>query len=218
MRVRRASRRCIQPTLGAKAESSAVETSRCGERSKKARTGVYLTKQRRRAYARHMSVPNPLPRIVEARALGGHSVWLRFADRTEGAVDLRAAIASSHVDALRDERAFAQLRVEFGTLVWPDGSDWAPEALHELLLGANEPQSRSIDGTRSDDGAQLRAMPEISRFLGIIIRMLYHEHDPPHFHAYYGEYEVSVEIHSGEVTGRFSETRTSHGARMARAS
>jgi hypothetical protein len=30
-------------------------------------------------------------------------------------------------------------------------------------------------------------MPEISRFLGIIIAMYYQEHQPPHFHAKYGD-------------------------------
>lgn len=35
-------------------------------------------------------------------------------------------------------------------------------------------------------------MPEISRFLGIIIYMLYNEHNPPHFHAEYNEYKISV--------------------------
>jgi len=29
-------------------------------------------------------------------------------------------------------------------------------------------------------------MPEISRFLGIVIAMYYKEHGPPHFHAKYG--------------------------------
>jgi len=28
-------------------------------------------------------------------------------------------------------------------------------------------------------------MPEIARFFGIIIRMFFNEHDPPHFHAEY---------------------------------
>ena len=28
-------------------------------------------------------------------------------------------------------------------------------------------------------------MPEVSRFFGIIIRMFYDEHNPPHFHAEY---------------------------------
>lgn len=46
-------------------------------------------------------------------------------------------------------------------------------------------------------------MPEISRFLGIVIRMYFRDHAPPHFHAFYGDYEVSVEIESGIVTGRF---------------
>jgi hypothetical protein len=30
-------------------------------------------------------------------------------------------------------------------------------------------------------------MPEISRFLGIIIAMFYKDHSPPHFNAIYGE-------------------------------
>ena len=46
-------------------------------------------------------------------------------------------------------------------------------------------------------------MPELSRFLGIIIRMYIGDHAPPHFHAEYGEYEITVEIESGVVTGRF---------------
>ncbi len=46
-------------------------------------------------------------------------------------------------------------------------------------------------------------MPEICRFLGIVIYMLYDDHRPPHFHAEYGEYKISVEIHTGVVEGRF---------------
>jgi hypothetical protein len=46
-------------------------------------------------------------------------------------------------------------------------------------------------------------MPEISRFLGIIIRMYFREHIPPHFHAEYGEYEITVDIETGVVNGKF---------------
>ena len=46
-------------------------------------------------------------------------------------------------------------------------------------------------------------MPEICRFLGIVVYMLYDDHRPPHFHAEYGEYKVSVEINTGIVEGRF---------------
>jgi uncharacterized protein DUF4160 len=46
-------------------------------------------------------------------------------------------------------------------------------------------------------------MPEISRFLGMVIGMFYNDHGPPHFHARYGEYEVTVRIEDGVVDGRF---------------
>lgn len=44
-------------------------------------------------------------------------------------------------------------------------------------------------------------MPEISRFLGIVITMFYREHGPPHFHASYGEYNIVVSILDGVVSG-----------------
>ena len=46
-------------------------------------------------------------------------------------------------------------------------------------------------------------MPEISRFLGIVISMYYNEHNPPHFHAKYGNFKISVEIESGIISGKF---------------
>lgn len=46
-------------------------------------------------------------------------------------------------------------------------------------------------------------MPEISRFLGIIITMYYDEHNPPHFHAKYGDYDIIVNIESGKIEGKF---------------
>ena len=42
-------------------------------------------------------------------------------------------------------------------------------------------------------------MPTISYFYGIYIRMYVREHQPPHFHAVYGEYEANVSIGGGEV-------------------
>lgn len=46
-------------------------------------------------------------------------------------------------------------------------------------------------------------MPEISRFLGIVIYMYYKDHAPAHFHAEYGDYTITVEIESGVVQGKF---------------
>jgi hypothetical protein len=37
-------------------------------------------------------------------------------------------------------------------------------------------------------------MPEISRFLGIIIAMFYQDHNPPHFHVRYNKYKAIISI------------------------
>lgn len=50
-------------------------------------------------------------------------------------------------------------------------------------------------------------MPEISRFYGIIIRMYFSDHNPPHFHAEYqgeqAEYNIkTLEIIAGKISKR----------------
>jgi hypothetical protein len=37
-------------------------------------------------------------------------------------------------------------------------------------------------------------MPTISSFYGILIRMFFNDHGPPHFHARYGEFEATIDI------------------------
>lgn len=37
-------------------------------------------------------------------------------------------------------------------------------------------------------------MPEICRFYGIVIKMFFDDHAPPHFHAEYGSEEVIINI------------------------
>lgn len=53
-------------------------------------------------------------------------------------------------------------------------------------------------------------MPEISRFLGIVIAMFHRDHNPPHFHAYYGNDMIVVEIETGKVTGKFPRRALTH--------
>ena len=48
-------------------------------------------------------------------------------------------------------------------------------------------------------------MPVISRFYGIVIFMNFKDHEPPHFHARYGDMEVLVEIETGKVKGEMSK-------------
>jgi len=48
-------------------------------------------------------------------------------------------------------------------------------------------------------------MPEISRFYGIIIFMNFFDHAPPHFHAWYGDYQISMTIEDGLIRGEMPQ-------------
>jgi len=48
-------------------------------------------------------------------------------------------------------------------------------------------------------------MPEISRFFGIVIKMYWDDHKPPHFHAFYADEEALIDIRSLSLfAGRLS--------------
>ena len=42
-------------------------------------------------------------------------------------------------------------------------------------------------------------MPKISEFFGILIYMYFEDHNPPHFHAIYGEHEALISIEELQV-------------------
>jgi hypothetical protein len=42
-------------------------------------------------------------------------------------------------------------------------------------------------------------MPELSRFYGIIIRIFYDDHPPPHFHAAYEGEQAQISVETLEV-------------------
>ncbi len=46
-------------------------------------------------------------------------------------------------------------------------------------------------------------MPEVSRFYGIVVRIYFADHNPPHFHAHYGDDEALVDIETlAVIAGR----------------
>jgi hypothetical protein len=42
-------------------------------------------------------------------------------------------------------------------------------------------------------------MPEIARFYGIVIKLFFSDHPPPHFHAVYGEHNALFNIETLEM-------------------
>jgi Domain of unknown function (DUF4160) len=58
-------------------------------------------------------------------------------------------------------------------------------------------------------------MPEISSFFGIIIRMYFNDHVPPHFHAHYGEHQAEITIETFEILkGKIAQSRAGTGSGM----
>ena len=76
-----------------------------------------------------------IPRVEAAQYKGDFSVHIRFSDGTEGDVDLRHELYGEIFEPLKDQNLFAQVGVhpEFHTLVWPNGADFAPEFLYEMV-------------------------------------------------------------------------------------
>ena len=51
---------------------------------------------------------------------------------------------------------------------------------------------------------KLGHMPEICRFFGIVVKMYYDDHTPPHFHVYYQNFKATFSIHTGQmIDGNF---------------
>ena len=44
-------------------------------------------------------------------------------------------------------------------------------------------------------------MPEIARFFGIIIRMFYDDHNPPHFHVEFGDKKAVIDFRGNILLG-----------------
>ena len=66
-------------------------------------------------------------------------------------------------------------------------------------------------------------MPEVCRFLGIVIRFYYNDHLPPHFHVEYGDFRAQIAIGNhtvieghlpGRVLGLVQEWAELHSAEL----
>ena len=80
-------------------------------------------------------------RIVNSEICGPHQLRLTFNNGTRKTVDVRPLLHGPVFEPLRDAAYFAEGRVDpvCGTVVWPNGADFAPEALYELA--AQEPSA-----------------------------------------------------------------------------
>ena len=76
----------------------------------------------------------PILRITKARVCGPYSLDLTFNDGTRKAVNVKSLLQGPIFEPLKASEYFARVELDpvCGTVVWPNGADFAPEALYEL--------------------------------------------------------------------------------------
>ena len=74
--------------------------------------------------------------VVDVRCVGVHRLHLEFEDGRGGDLDFSDEEWRGVFEPLRDPRFFSQVELdeELGTIVWPNGADFAPETLHRMVL------------------------------------------------------------------------------------
>jgi hypothetical protein len=74
--------------------------------------------------------------VVDARITEGYKIEIKFNEGTDGIIDFQNIIANDRreiVQELLDKDKFQTVRVEYDTLVWENGVDFAPEYLYERI-------------------------------------------------------------------------------------
>jgi hypothetical protein len=76
-----------------------------------------------------------IPRVIEAQYVGDYVVHIRFADGSEGDIDLENELDGGVFEPLKDPTCFKTFEVnaELHTITWPNGADFAPEFLYEKI-------------------------------------------------------------------------------------
>jgi hypothetical protein len=103
--------------------------------------------------------------------MGPHILLLRFNDGTQRRVDLLPVLTGRVFLPLRNPEFFSQVTLDpvAGTVVWPNGADFAPEYLRELpeVVERAKPKKRSNYALQRADGAgQVAERPNPRRRAG----------------------------------------------------
>lgn len=75
------------------------------------------------------------PRITDVKYLQDYKIFIRFSDGTEGEINLKSELSGDVFEPLKDISVFKKMSIhpELHTIVWPNGADFAPEFLYDLV-------------------------------------------------------------------------------------
>ena len=74
--------------------------------------------------------------VAEVRAESDYRLYVRFFDGTAGYVDMKARVLSSEARVfatLASPDVFAQVGIGFGSVMWANGMDLAPDVMYDEI-------------------------------------------------------------------------------------
>ena len=75
-------------------------------------------------------------RPTHVEALPGYRIHLRYADGTEGVIDLSASVGRGVFAALSDEAFFRTVHLgQYGQIAWSEDIEICPDAAYEEITG-----------------------------------------------------------------------------------
>ncbi|HBA89092.1 MAG TPA: DUF2442 domain-containing protein [Geobacter sp.] len=76
--------------------------------------------------------------IEEVQSVAPRTLAIRFSDGLSGTLRIHESFCTGVFQALRDDHAVSEVRIEHGVLVWPNGLDLAPDRMyHEIKNNPN---------------------------------------------------------------------------------
>ena len=96
-----------------------------------------------------MMMWHPLVDVVDFTQVGTYRLCIRFDDGAEQTIDFEPVLAGEVFGPLHDPAVFAQVRLgpEVRNLVWPNGAEFDPWALHEWPAVVDELRARAQTGS-----------------------------------------------------------------------
>lgn len=98
-------------------------------------------------------------RIESVKLVGPHALLVGFNDGTTRRIDLFEVLTGPVFQPLRDPEFFSRVALDpvAGTVVWPNGADFAPEYLREL------PEVRGDQQSTTKSNSERRSRRSVSR-------------------------------------------------------